>query len=206
MFVFAAHNKLASPQNCSNIGICIEANPQYWRDLSFRDCQVVAAAVGKIRMEKMVFQNAHETGGIVHQNFDQRSVKIAKDSMDVYTVPLHEILERNHAPHEIDFFSLDVEGAEEYVMDAFPFDKYKIKVMTIERPKKRLQVRLKNHGYVPIAFVSTFGETLWAHSSYLETLDLPALKQFALPVRASGFSMKAETVLTEPIYQQQHTR
>jgi FkbM family methyltransferase len=185
------------------IGICIEANPQYWRDLSFRDCQVVAAAVGKNRMENVVFQNAHETGGIVHKNFDQRSVSDAKESMKVYTVQLHEILERIHAPQEIDFFSLDVEGAEEYVMDAFPFDKYKIKVMTIERPKKGLQVLLKNHGYVPIAFVSTFGETLWAHSSYLETLNLAALKQFALPVQAAGFSMNARAVLTEPIYHTQ---
>ena len=36
-------------------GICIEPNPKYWAGLSYRKCQVIAAAVGRQRMEHVHF-------------------------------------------------------------------------------------------------------------------------------------------------------
>lgn len=49
-------------------------------------------------------------------------------------VTLEEVLDRFDAPSVIDYLSLNVEGAETYVMAGFPFHKYMFKVMTVERP------------------------------------------------------------------------
>jgi hypothetical protein len=46
---------------------------------------------------------------------------------------------------------------------------YRFNVLTIERPKQELLVK---HGYVFLKTISTFGETLWAHSLALPELDL----------------------------------
>ena len=54
--------------------------------------------------------------------------------MRLYTVSLQEILRNHRAPHVIDYLSLDAEGAEDFLMNHFPFDKYRIKIMTVERP------------------------------------------------------------------------
>ena len=43
-----------------------------------------------------------------------------------------EVLESAHAPTEIDYLSLDVEGSEMEILRAFPFDKYRIAFATIE--------------------------------------------------------------------------
>lgn len=159
-------------------GLCIEANPKYWRSLSFRDCQVVAAAVGKNRMEQVDFVLDGVFGGIRGDEFDnnnktKKTERQKKAEISTYfTVPLLEILERNQAPRIIDYFSLDVEGAESYIMNDFPFEKYIIQVLTVERPKNDLKERLQANGYKLLRIISAFGETLWAHESVLESLDM----------------------------------
>jgi hypothetical protein len=63
----------------------------------------------------------------------------------------------------IDYFSLDVEGAELIVMKDFPFDKYTFKFLTIERPKPELIDLLQNQGYRQVKKLTHWGETLWVH-------------------------------------------
>lgn len=58
--------------------------------------------------------------------------------VEMYTVPLTEILYRFQAPQVIDYLSLDVEGAEYYVMQRFAFDRNKVRVLTVERPSQEL--------------------------------------------------------------------
>jgi len=61
---------------------------------------------------------------------------------------LTSILDDAGAPEEIDFLSLDVEGAELAVLQGVNFDKYKFKFMAIEsRDVKRLQIFLEPFGY-----------------------------------------------------------
>ena len=43
-------------------------------------------------------------------------------------------------PKLIDYMSLDVEGAEYEILKNFPFDKFKFKSMSIERPNKNLDL------------------------------------------------------------------
>ena len=77
----------------------------------------------------------------------------------------------------IDYLSLDVEGAEFYVMQNFPFASYQIKIMTVERPKDDLKQHLEAHGFQMMAQISKFGETLWIHKSFLNSVDLSVLEQ-----------------------------
>jgi Methyltransferase FkbM domain len=94
-------------------GLCIEPNPRYWVELAYRKCQVAAAVVGKHRLEEISysFPKVGAYGGIAREGFDQSG---ADESVQEkrYTVPLQEILERAGVPPVIDYFSLDVEGAE----------------------------------------------------------------------------------------------
>ena len=99
-----------------------------------------------------------------------------------YTVPLLEVLQRNSAPRVIDYFSLDVEGAEMFIMEDFPFDQYLIRILTIERPGMSLRSLLEQHGYKLLMVISVFGETLWCHESQMEVLDLTVLEQYKNPV------------------------
>ena len=55
-----------------------------------------------------------------------------------------------NAPTEIDYLSIDIEGAEERVLKDFSFTKYKIKCITIERPTDLLMDILSRNGFVLI--------------------------------------------------------
>ena len=159
-------------------GLCIEANPMYWERLSYRKCKIVGAVVGKDRMQEVKFRMVRaESGGIEGEDFDNSPSKILKPgkmaAVDRYTVPLLEVLERFDAPRVIDYLSLDVEGAEYFVMKDFPFGRYTMKIMTVERPKQELVDLFYANGYRYLAGNNKWGiETLWAHESVLDSLNM----------------------------------
>ena len=165
-------------------GICIEANPVYWYNLShYRpSCQLVAAVVGDHRKDKVDFFYAGDHGGLVGKEFDN-GLKFKSKSRVEYTVTLLEILERYHAPKVIDYLSLDVEGAEELIMQHFPLSNYKIRAMTIERPKDGLRKILEKHGYQQVMRLSRWGETLWTHHDYIKDFDMDQMQEFDAKVQ-----------------------
>jgi hypothetical protein len=93
-------------------------------------------------MEEIKFNYRGVNGGINLEGFD--NVEMYENrSIPTFTVPLHEVLERVHTPDVIDYLSLDVEGAETYIMNNFPLSSYRIKIMTVERPDKELLQHLE---------------------------------------------------------------
>jgi hypothetical protein len=163
-----ASNTFSLEQNFGWKGICIEANPTYWYRLSFRNCHAVGAIAGGHNNEEVqvTLGEAHAApyGGIVGTEFDNK--KKAKTE-NRYTVSLATILEMFDAPKVIDYLSLDVEGAEAFIMRDFPFEKYRFRCLTIERPKDELKALLEKHGYKQV-FNFKRGDTLWAHESMYE--------------------------------------
>ncbi len=156
-------------------GLCIEPNPEYWFDFTrFRTCKIVAAIVGQNRMEEIKFNYRGVFGGINREGFDNGEA-YETESIPAFTVPLKEVLERSDAPYVIDYLSLDVEGAETYIMKNFPLSSYQIKVMTVERPGKELQQDLEANGFKLMGHLSNFGETLWIHNDFMSELDLSVL-------------------------------
>jgi hypothetical protein len=167
-------------------GLCIEPNPQYWFDLSrFRTCKVVAAIVGRDRMEEIKFNYRGVFGGINREGFDNGEA-YETESIPAFTVPLKEVLERSDAPHVIDYLSLDVEGAETYIMKNFPFSSYRIKIMTVERSDKELEEHLEANGFKLMGNISHFGETLWIHNDFMTGLDLSVLDKVTKKKAGTG--------------------
>ncbi len=161
-------------------GLCIEPNPAYWYNLTHarRNCELVAAVVGQNRMDELHFKyDGLEYGGIVGKFFDNKE-RYKSSSTREYTVTLAEIFGRFDVPHIIDYMSLDVEGAEEFIMTTFPLSSYRIRILTVERPKENLQKLLESHGYEKILRVSRWGETLWVHESFKESMDMTNLEEF----------------------------
>jgi hypothetical protein len=148
-------------------GLCVEPNPTYWYGLSHRKCQVAGALVGATKTKvKVKFRGVF--GGIVGK-LDEKLANRKKEPnapvQERYTAPLIEVLQKFNVPSTIDYLSLDVEGAEYLIMKDFPFDKYSIKIMTVERPGKDLRKLFESQGYVFLKDLAWWGETLWAHKS-----------------------------------------
>lgn len=172
-------NTYSLEKNLGWTGLCIEPNPVYWSNLTYRDCQVVAAVVGNRRMEEMHFRfDAGDHSGIIGFDNGQHLRRKAKP---VYTVTLTEILSKFGAPRTIDYLSLDVEGAELFIMENFPLKEYSISILTVERPKEPLRNLLENHGFQQLQRLTRWGETLWAHKDVIGTLDLTSIDQFKPP-------------------------
>ena len=163
-------------------GLCVEPNDRYWRGLSYRKCSVVAAVAGKERLEEVKFV-MHEgaraaSGGIQSVDFDNDPNKPKTNAVPVplFTVPLLEILDKFHSPRVMDYLSLDIEGAEYFVMKDFPYNSYRFKVLTVERPKQELVNLLYDNGYRYLAGNNEWGmETLWVHETELDEIDEKAI-------------------------------
>jgi Methyltransferase FkbM domain len=153
-------------------GVCVEAGSKYWLGLAHRACHVVAAVVGNDR-EDVTFVHRTKAGlsGIMGDGFDNKVVQQGT-AQTRRTVTLVEVLQRFDAPKVIDYFSLDVEGAEEMVLQPAVLLQYRFNLITIERPKQALKDLLATNGYVFLKQIAGYGETLWAHSLALPELDL----------------------------------
>jgi Methyltransferase FkbM domain len=163
-------------------GLCIEPNPIYWYNLThYRPrCTIVGAVLGTTTGRVIDFlYDGNEHGGIVGDGFDNSRPALKHKSVQEYTITLRDVLKKNNAPRVIDYLSLDVEGAEEFIMNNFSFDEYTFKILTIERPKEGLKAILEKNQYKQIQRLSRWGETLWIHSSWETSLDLSRLDEFS---------------------------
>lgn len=160
-------------------GLCIEPNPQYWMGLSYRKCHVVGAVIGASNMEEIQFKYPNRfgpKGGIVGEKFDNKEASKFGEDRPRYTVTLRDVFQRFGTPKVIDYLSLDVEGAEEFIMQSFPFDEYQFAVLTVERPSETLKSLLEKNGYMFLKLLKrNSGETIWIHRSMLAELDQKAL-------------------------------
>jgi FkbM family methyltransferase len=71
---------------------------------------------------------------------------------DVDCITLTDLLDSHSAPREIDYMSVDTEGSEFEILNAFDFQRYKVKLLTIEHnylSEKRLAINhlMSRNGY-----------------------------------------------------------
>lgn len=168
-------------------GLCIEANPTYWSSLSYRKCDVVGAVIGRREMDEVRFnffpRRQPARGGIVGRGFDNNDGDGENGDGDDaikprYTVTLRRVFHKFNAPSVVDYLSLDVEGAESFILDNFPFDEYRFNLLTVERPNEQLSQLLERNGYVLLkSLKKKWGETLWAHRSVEASLNKSALSE-----------------------------
>jgi len=137
-------NTLALERHLGWQGLCIEPNPQYHAAYKERSCTLVDAVAGKFDNETISFIFDDALGGI--SGFDKTTAH-NKKVVKFQTVSLESIFQKMNVPPVINYMSLDVEGAELYVMSTFPFHKYRFDVITVERPRM-LRVLLEKNDYV----------------------------------------------------------
>jgi hypothetical protein len=182
-------NTLTLEQEYGWNGICVEANPQYYEKLYLRRCQLVQAAVGMMDNEKVRFSFKSTLGGIVGENFDNKE---ANQTKAFSTVSLETMFRNLSVPKIIDYMSLDIEGAEEWVFETFPWHSYTILVLTVERPKWKLIKALNANEYRYICDHGGFGDQLWLHPTFphlnstLAALNITNSSVKGVPVQCRG--------------------
>jgi len=125
-------------------GICFEPIPDIFSKLDKnRDCiKIMAGVADKVSTEKFTFVDgpSHMLSGMTKEYNEQHKQRIKKEiqtlggsikELDVQCVVLNDILEE-HKMYNIDYLSLDTEGNEFKILKNIDFNKFKIKVMTVE--------------------------------------------------------------------------
>lgn len=144
-------------------GICIEANGEFFFKLkNNRGCICENVCIDGEEHTVKFTKQKELSGGIIDSDTDN---KAEANYVLKKTTTLKEILQKHNAPKVIDYFSLDVEGAETRIMESFPFKDYVFSAMTIERPGKLLKSILKREGYVIVGVNSC--DKLYIHKSTL---------------------------------------
>jgi len=159
-------------------GICIEPNSFYWEGHLKRRCTLIGAVVSTSKNELVHFStNNGAMGGIVSRDTDNKPTgKIKSGGVKrFHTVDILEVFRKFSVPQIIQYVSLDIEGAEERIIESFPFDTYTISALSIERPNKNVLAILKKQNFVEIGVLGNFGEVLYLNNkieNFMEKLKL----------------------------------
>ena len=169
-------------------GILFEPNPKYEDDIRInRKSKLVTKVVHEYSGTEVPFRiDNGMLGGIVSNDTDNneqiRGKELEKaEIINIKTTTLEKELESINAPPLIDFMSLDVEGAEWIVMKNFPFNKYKIRCMAIERPNKKLDILLESEGYRQV--VHLMYDVIYVHKDFLRSVNFNPSIKFAFTPR-----------------------
>lgn len=128
-------------------GLCIEADPWFFDQLRrHRRCRCVQACVDADERE-VRFTPAGATGGIVDADTDNARPQAHAGQITMRTRRLGDLLAQVQAPAVIDLLCLDVEGAESRILMGFPFDRWRFRLMMIERASPALHAHLFAQGY-----------------------------------------------------------
>ena len=117
-------------------GICCEPNPRYFNKLlQNRQCNKDQRVLYDCDDEVVEFYIAGENGG-VPEDFVQESKRLERrlsfPKIESKTVTLNTLLENYNAPSVIDYISLDTEGSELKILKALDFDKWTVRIFSIE--------------------------------------------------------------------------
>lgn len=160
-------------------GICIEANYEYLYGLAHRKCQVFAAIVSAKSKDVVEFiehpnNKRGWAGGIVSDTTDNKP-SVNGTKVKKHATSLLEILRLGEAPRLIDYFSFDVEGAEDLILVRSVLEEYTFLVVTIERPKAGLVQLLESFDYLYLKNHGGFGDKMYIHSSLSKVQEVKAL-------------------------------
>jgi FkbM family methyltransferase len=139
-------------------GICAEPHPGFFAQLrKNRRCQVSDACIAGEGGRDVEFILADEYGGIADfANTDMHAEKrnafrAAGKTMHLMTTSLDELLTSHRAPRNIDYLSIDTEGSEYEILKSFPFERWRIRCITVEHNyqpvREAIRLLLESHGY-----------------------------------------------------------
>jgi FkbM family methyltransferase len=80
-----------------------------------------------------------------------RKARTAGTTYEVKTISLNDLLREHSAPAEIDYLSIDTEGSEFEILEAFDFSRHRFRVITCEHnftpAREKIAALLGPHGY-----------------------------------------------------------
>lgn len=157
-----ASNTLLLERDYGWSGIMSEPNPRYNVNLEKnRRCRIDLRCVSDRTGSTVKFQTADQGGwpGMVGHIY--REANSRGNVIDVETVSLNDLLEQNGAPKHVDYISVDTDGSEPMIMQAFDFAKNSATIWSIEHNeepwREDIRVLMQRHGYHRV---------LEAHSGY----------------------------------------
>lgn len=135
-------------------GLLGEPNPAFHEQLADRrKAPVCTDLIHATTGDTMRFA-MHERGlfsGIVDENSKEGEDGLEK-ILTLETISLNDMLDRYEAPDTIDFMSIDVEGAELDILNAFDFDAHRVQCFTVEAKDNAERLELialfEKNGYV----------------------------------------------------------
>jgi FkbM family methyltransferase len=115
-------------------GLLIEPNPKHIASLKARRAKHVAKAAWNKSGETLVFHATEDSAlsNLAAATPNDQHKRTKFDKLEVQTMTLDDILSSEGAPADIDFMSIDIEGAELTVLEGLDLDRWNIKVMTLE--------------------------------------------------------------------------
>jgi FkbM family methyltransferase len=138
-------------------GILAEPAKVWAEDLANnRDCHIDFDCVWSKTGEVLEFNEAIAAELSTVSQFsdgdEHAAARANGNTYNVNTISLVDLLKKYDAPKEIDYLSIDTEGSEFEILNAFDFDTYKIKIITCEHNytpmRGQILQLLKSKGYV----------------------------------------------------------
>jgi len=120
-----------------------------------RSCKIDMRCVYSLSGQKISFSDSVEpelSTISAYVNSDAHAV-VRKNSIqyEVETISLNDLLEFHCAPKEIDYLSIDTEGSELEILNAFDFSRYDTSIITVEHNytenRKKIHSLLSRNGY-----------------------------------------------------------
>ncbi len=144
-------------------GICVEPNPYYYEQLrQKRKCVSVNCVLDSVERQ-VNWISAWQLGGILEFMAPSDRERLCRDcpplkepledfAQKLNSFTLDYLLTTHQAPAKIDFWSLDVEGAELVLLKSFPWDRHSVTTLCVEHndyEPKYTETRefMKNKGY-----------------------------------------------------------
>lgn len=133
-------------------GILSEPARGWHQDLkSNRKCVIDTRCVWKASGETIQFTEAPRGANSSISAFTSSKRKIRGRNYSVETVSLNDLLEKHEAPKIIDYASIDTEGSEFEILNAFDFKARSFRVLNVEHnfapQREDLFKLLTSHGY-----------------------------------------------------------
>jgi len=140
-------------------GICVEPIPNNYKKLIINRknsicCDNAVYNESNLIVPFDIANNADLLSGI-SSNIDAHkdAVNANKTTIDVTTISLNDLLDKNNAPNFIEYLSLDTEGSEYEILKTFNFNKYIFGLIDVEHncvePRRtKIKNLLLSNGYV----------------------------------------------------------
>jgi len=139
-------------------GICAEPNPRFFTQLQRnRSCHLSPACIYASTGESKTFILADAYGGLSEFSHDDMHADkrdaygVLGNTIHVTTLSLVDLLERQGAPAIIDYLSIDTEGSEFTILEAFDWSRFQIRCITVEHnhtaQRDKIFSLLDNLGY-----------------------------------------------------------